>query len=60
MTICPKCEKQELEGDEKVCPRCANKKDRTIVKSAAGGVLLSSLIWGAFKIFSGGGSDNNA
>jgi hypothetical protein len=39
MAICPKCEKQELQPGENLCPHCKNKKTNFFVK--AGEVVLT-------------------
>ena len=33
MAICPKCEKQELQPGENLCPHCKNKKTNFLVKA---------------------------
>lgn len=56
MTVCPKCKKQELEGSEEVCPRCANKEDSYIVKVIA--IVAPLVTAGLFAIFRGKGGNS--
>lgn len=57
MTLCPKCRKQELEGNEERCPRCANEQDSWVVKAATGvGVLVLAVAAAFFRGGRGGDS----
>ena len=57
MTLCPDCKKQELQGDEEHCPRCANKQTSFLVK--VGQVGLGVVVVGLLAFF-GGKKGNSA
>lgn len=44
MSICPKCEKQELEDDEELCPRCNNKNKSWVARSGVFAVSAVAIV----------------